>query len=68
VHDPVRACPINKVTTGSRAAAAIREQIRSGMLRPGIQLRAAPFAISAGVSKSIVHEAIQVLVREGRVH
>jgi DNA-binding GntR family transcriptional regulator len=62
------ASPLRRVTTVQHATLEwLREQIATGAVEPGSQLRQEVLARSVGVSLSAVREALQTLEAEGQV-
>ena len=62
---PIVPLAIERLTTAERVAEALREQLLSGIYRPGTALRDAELSAHAGVSRTTVREALALLAREG---
>jgi DNA-binding GntR family transcriptional regulator len=56
---------IERVTTASRVAEALREELLSGTFPPGTPMRDVHLAKRAGVSRPTMREALAELVRDG---
>jgi DNA-binding GntR family transcriptional regulator len=63
----VEGLTIKRVSTSDQVAAALREKILRGELRPGTPLQEVAMAASIGVSRNTLREAIRLLVHEGLV-
>ncbi|MDF1790281.1 MAG: GntR family transcriptional regulator, partial [Thalassobaculaceae bacterium] len=57
--------PIERVTLSTQVAERIRGDILSGAFQPGEQLHEVELALSLGVSRGPLREAMQRLVQEG---
>jgi DNA-binding GntR family transcriptional regulator len=58
---------LNRVSTADQVAKGLREMIISGKLAPGAPLREERLAVSIGVARNTIREALRVLAREGVV-
>jgi DNA-binding GntR family transcriptional regulator len=56
---------LHRVSVGDQVAAALRERILNGELRPGTQLQEVPLAASLGVSRNTMREGFRALASEG---
>lgn len=58
---------IDRKSTSDQAAAALREQILQGQLRPGTPLQEVSLATAFGISRNTMRESLRLLVYEGLV-
>ncbi len=65
--DAVEALTFERVSTSSRVADALRQQLLSGAITPGTPLRDVELSKRAGVARSTMREALAELVRDGLV-
>jgi len=57
--------PIHRVSVADQVAGILRQRILSGELRPGVALPEIPVAVSLGVSRNTMREAVRILALEG---
>src|SRR5262245_33099908 len=67
MSDALSGISIKRVSTADQVASLVRERILRGEIKPGTALREVVLAVTIGVSRNTLREALRILLQEGLV-